>query len=231
MKVLAFFQGIPLERGAFLYGIFVCKFLCRIPDTTKRNRKGLSTMKNKNIKNVVNAALCLALCMVLPFLTGQIPQIGSALSPMHIPVLLCGFICGWPYGLAVGFLAPLLRFMLFGMPPIFPTGIAMAFELAAYGTATGLLYKKLPKTIPSIYTSLIVSMLAGRVVWGIVMTIIAGMSQVQFSFQAFLAGAFLNAMPGIICHLILIPVIVVSLQKAHYIGYEYYSAVNTDTLN
>ncbi len=187
--------------------------------------------KNKNMKNLVNAALCLALCMVLPFLTGQIPQIGSALSPMHIPVLLCGFICGWPYGLAVGFLAPLLRFMLFGMPPIFPTGIAMAFELASYGVVTGLLYKKLPKTIPNIYISLIVSMLAGRVVWGIVMSIIAGVSQVQFSLQLFLAGAFLNAMPGIICHLILIPVIVVSLQKAHYIGYEYYSAVNTDTLN
>ncbi len=183
------------------------------------------------MKNLVNAALCLALCMVLPFLTGQIPQIGSALSPMHIPVLLCGFICGWPYGLAVGILAPLLRFMLFGMPPIFPTGIAMAFELASYGVVTGLLYKKLPKTIPNIYTSLIVSMLAGRVVWGIVMSIIAGVSQVQFSLQLFLAGAFLNAMPGIICHLILIPIIVVSLQKAHYIGYEYYSAVNTDTLN
>ena len=183
------------------------------------------------MKNLVNAALCLALCMVLPFLTGQIPQIGSALSPMHIPVLLCGFICGWPYGLVVGLLAPLLRFMLFGMPPIFPTGIAMAFELASYGVATGLLYKKLPKTIPNIYISLIVSMLAGRVVWGIVMSIIAGVSQVQFSLQLFLAGAFLNAVPGIICHLILIPVIVVSLQKAHYIGYEYYSAVNTDTLN
>lgn len=183
------------------------------------------------MKNLVNAALCLALCMVLPFLTGQIPQIGSALSPMHIPVLLCGFICGWPYGLVVGFLAPLLRFMLFGMPPIFPTGIAMAFELASYGVVTGLLYKKLPKTIPNIYISLIVSMLAGRVVWGIVMSIIAGVSQVQFSLQLFLAGAFLNAVPGIICHLILIPVIVVSLQKAHYIGYEYYSAVNTDTLN
>lgn len=226
MKVLAFFQGIPLEKGAFLYGIFMCKYL-----TFKIYTKGLLTMENKNIKNVVNAALCLALCIVLPFLTGQIPQIGSALSPMHIPVLLCGFICGWPYGLAVGFLAPLLRFMLFGMPPIFPTGIAMAFELAAYGTATGLLYKKLPKTIPGLYTSLIASMLAGRIVWGIVMAIIAGVSQVQFSFQAFLAGAFLNAMPGIICHLILIPIIIVSLQKARYIGYEYYSAVNTDTPN
>lgn len=193
--------------------------------------KGLSIMKNENVKNVVNAALCLALCMVLPFLTGQIPQIGSALSPMHIPVLICGFICGWPYGLVIGFIAPLLRFMLFGMPPVFPTGIAMAFELAAYGTATGILYKKLPKTISGIYISLIGSMLTGRIVWGIAMTVIAGVSQAQFSFQAFLAGAFLNAVPGIICHLILVPVIIIALQKAHVIGYEHYSPARPDSLN
>lgn len=193
--------------------------------------KGLSIMKNENVKNVVNAALCLALCMVLPFLTGQIPQIGSALSPMHIPVLICGFICGWPYGLVIGFIAPLLRFMLFGMPPVFPTGIAMAFELAAYGTATGILYKKLPKTISGIYISLIGSMLTGRIVWGIAMTVIAGVSQAQFSFQAFLAGAFLNAVPGIICHLILVPVIIIALQKAHVIEYEHYSPARPDSLN
>lgn len=193
--------------------------------------KGLSIMKNENVKNVVNAALCLALCMVLPFLTGQIPQIGSALSPMHIPVLICGFICGWPYGLVIGFIAPLLRFMLFGMPPVFPTGIAMAFELAAYGTATGILYKKLPKTVSGIYFTLIGSMLTGRIVWGIAMTIIAGVSQAQFSFQAFLAGAFLNAVPGIICHLILVPVIIIALQKAHVIGYEHYSPARPDSLN
>ena len=102
--------------------------------TNKNNQQEPKT-NNENVRNVVNAALCLALCMVLPFLTGQIPQIGSALSPMHIPALLCGFICGWPYALVVGFAAPLLRFMLFGMPPLFPTGTAMAFELAAYGAA------------------------------------------------------------------------------------------------
>lgn len=195
-------------------------------NTTNRN-----TENAKNVKNIVNAALCLALCMVLPFLTGQIPQIGSALSPMHIPALLCGFICGWPYGLIVGFAAPLLRFMLFGMPPLFPTGIAMAFELAVYGAASGILYKKLPKTIPGIYLSLIGAMLAGRIVWGLAMTVIAGVSQAQFSFRAFLAGAFLNAAPGIICHLILIPVIILALQKAHFIDHEYYSPARPDTLS
>ena len=98
-----------------------------------------------NVIQLVTAALCLALCMVLPFLTGQIPQIGSALSPMHIPVLMCGFLCAPAYAAAVGFIAPLLRFALFGMPPIFPTGVAMCFELATYGLVAGVLYRRLPK--------------------------------------------------------------------------------------
>lgn len=195
---------------------------------TTKNEKNRNS---ENVRNVVNAALCLALCMVLPFLTGQIPQIGSMLSPMHIPALLCGFICGWPYGLIVGFAAPLLRFMLFGMPPLFPTGTAMAFELAAYGAVSGILYRKLPKTLPGIYLSLIGAMLTGRVVWGIAMTVIAGVSQAQFSFQAFLAGAFINAVPGIICHLILIPVIIIALQKAHFIDHEYDLPAHSDALN
>ena len=97
------------------------------------------------VYKMVLAAMFLALAMVLPFLTGQIPQIGSALCPMHIPVLLCGFFCGPWYALAVGFIAPLLRFLIFGMPPIMPTGIAMCFELATYGFMVGFLYKKLPK--------------------------------------------------------------------------------------
>lgn len=100
-----------------------------------------------NNKKITFAGMFLALALLLPFLTGQIPQIGNALSPMHIPVLLCGFVCGGPLGLVVGFIAPLLRYMLFGMPPIFPTGIAMAFELAIYGLAAGLLYKRLPKKL------------------------------------------------------------------------------------
>ena len=99
----------------------------------------------KNVRRMVYAALFLALAMVLPFLTGQIPQIGSMLSPMHIPVLLCGFLCGWPWGLAVGFIAPLLRSVLFGMPPMFPGAVAMAFELAVYGCVSGWLRRKLPK--------------------------------------------------------------------------------------
>ena len=172
-------------------------------------------MKNP-VQKLVAAALCLALCLLLPFLTGQIPQIGSALSPMHIPVLLCGFICGWPYALVVGFVAPLLRHLLFTMPPMM-TAIPMAFELATYGLVTGILYALLPKKIGYIYVSLIGAMLAGRVVWGIVRWGMMVMGFSPFGFQAFLAGAFLTAIPGIICHIILIPILVIALKKAKLI--------------
>ena len=113
------------------------------------------------------SALYLAIALVLPFLTGQIPQIGSMLCPMHIPALLCGFVCGWPWGLAVGFIAPLLRSALFGMPTMFPAAVAMAFELAAYGAVAGLLYRVLPKRTGCIYVALIAAMVAGRLVWAL----------------------------------------------------------------
>ncbi|NMP36843.1 MAG: ECF transporter S component [Clostridiales bacterium] len=181
-------------------------------------------MKKELSKNPVAkltmSAMFLALCMVLPLLTGQIPEIGKALSPMHIPVLICGFVCGWPYGLAVGFIAPLLRFLIFGMPPIFPTGIAMAFELAAYGAMSGILYKVFPKKIQYIYVTLIASMLGGRVIWGIVRFIIAGLSGTKFPFEAFLTGAFVSAVPGIICHIALIPLIIIAMKKAKLIANE-----------
>ncbi|NLL67013.1 MAG: ECF transporter S component [Clostridiaceae bacterium] len=171
---------------------------------------------NSTTKKITFSGLFLALALLLPFLTGQIPQIGSALSPMHIPVLLCGFVIGAPYGLIVGFIAPLLRFMLFQMPPIFPVGTAMAFELAAYGLTAGILYKMLPKKTPYIYVSLILSMLIGRVVWGVTMFVISFVAvKIQFSLAAFVAGAFIQAVPGIILHIILIPVIVIALKKAN----------------
>lgn len=171
-------------------------------------------MTSLQIRKLTYAALFLALALVLPFLTGQIPQIGSALSPMHIPVLLCGFLVGWPWGLAVGFIAPLLRSLIFGMPVIVPGAVAMAFELAVYGLVSGILYRLLPKKKWSIYVTLIVAMLAGRVIWGIARLIIAGLSGNSFTWALFLAGAFTNAIPGIILHIILIPVIVMVLERA-----------------
>lgn len=171
-------------------------------------------MTSLQIRKLTYAALFLALALVLPFLTGQIPQIGSALSPMHIPVLLCGFLVGWPWGLAIGFISPLLRSVIFGMPVMVPGAVAMAFELAVYGLVSGILYRLLPKKKWSIYVTLIVAMLAGRVIWGIARLIIASLSGNSFTWALFLAGAFTNAVPGIILHIVLIPVIVMGLEHA-----------------
>ena len=166
------------------------------------------------VRRMTYSALCLALALVLPFLTGQIPQIGSALCPMHLPVLLCGFLCGWPWGLAVGFMAPLLRSVIFGMPPMIPTALAMAFELATYGALAGFLYRKFPKTIPGIYASLLIAMICGRLVWGVVRLILAGVQGNGFTFAMFLSGAITTAIPGIIAQLVLIPAIVYAMEKA-----------------
>jgi len=121
-------------------------------------------MNKVNIKNMTLAAMFLAVGLILPFLTGQIPQIGNLLLPMHIPVLLCGLICGWKYGLPVGFILPLFRYMIFGMPPIFPIGIAMAFELATYGFVVGFIYSRSRwQCVIALYRSMIVAMVAGRI--------------------------------------------------------------------
>ena len=165
------------------------------------------------IRDRVYAAVCLALCMVLPFLTGQIPQIGSALSPMHIPVLLAGFLCGPWWAMAVGLVAPMLRHVWMGMPPLI-TAIAMSFELAGYGLFSGLLYRLLPKKTVNIYVSLIGAMILGRIIWGIAMVVISGVTGSAFTWGAFMAGALLNAIPGIVLHIVLIPILVMALKRA-----------------
>ena len=159
------------------------------------------------------AALFLALVYVMPFLTGQIPEIGSMLCPMHMPVLLCGFICGWPWGLVVGLIAPIFRSLTLGMPPIFPTAVCMAFELAAYGIVAGLMHKLLPKKKPFIYCSLITAMIVGRLVWGVAMYVCMGVRGGSFTLSAFLSGAIVNAVPGIIVQIVLIPILVMVLDN------------------
>lgn len=167
-----------------------------------------------SLYRLVASAVFLALAIVLPFLTGQLQSIGSMLCPMHIPVLLCGFVCGWKFGLTVGAISPILRSLLFGMPPFYPTAVAMAFELAVYGAVSGILYRLFPKKIGYIYLSLVISMVAGRVVWGIARAIMAGISNTEFTFSAFLSGAITTALPGIILQLVLIPPIVRALRDS-----------------
>jgi len=169
--------------------------------------------KKVNLKDLILSAIFLAIALVLPFLTGQIPTVGKALCPMHIPVLLCGFFCGPWYALAIGLIAPVLRFLLFGMPALMPTGIAMCFELGTYGLVSALLYKALPKKPVFVYVALIGAMLIGRIVWGIASWIIIGIQGNEFGFSAFLAGGFVNAVPGIIVQIVIIPILVLVLKK------------------
>lgn len=170
-------------------------------------------MRKTNVKKLILAALFLAMAMVLPFLTGQIPEVGNMLCPMHIPALLCGFFCGWPWGRMVGFVAPLLRSVTFGMPPMFPVAFCMAFELATYGTVSGMLYQKLGKKKRSIYVALLVAMVLGRLVWGAARLVCAGLDTTAFGLSAFWAGAITTAIPGIIVQIVLIPVLVIALEK------------------
>lgn len=170
-------------------------------------------------KKTTLSAVLLALGLILPFFTGQIQEIGNKLLPMHIPILICGFVCGWKYGMLVGFLTPLLRCVLFSMPsPI--NAICMAFELATYGAMVGIVYGKLAKSKIRIYISLLVAMIAGRVVWGAVSILIYGISQSAFTWQMFLGGALLNAIPGIILQVVLIPIIILALEKAGVMSVE-----------
>ena len=178
------------------------------------SRLGQAALRNRKM---TYSALYLAIALVLPFLTGQIPEIGAMLCPMHIPALLCGFVCGWPWGMAVGFISPLLRSIVFGMPSLFPEAVAMAFEMGVYGAAAGFLYHILPKKNWSIYAALLIAMTVGRFAWGGVHYLIAGLQNTEFSLALFLAGAVTTAIPGIILHIVLIPMLVMTLKRLNLV--------------
>lgn len=175
-------------------------------------------MKNSQIKNMVLTAMFLAIGLVLPFLTGQIKEIGNMLLPMHVPVYLCAFICSWKYGMAMGLVLPIMRSAIFHMPMMYPNAVAMAIELATYGLVAGYLYGKSKyKCIKALYKCMIPAMVIGRVVWGIAQVVLLGIGGKAFTISAFISGAFLNAIPGIILQLILIPAIMVALGRAKYV--------------
>lgn len=172
-------------------------------------------MKKNQIIRLALSAMLLAIGLVLPFLTGQIPEIGSMLLPLHLPALICGFVCGWGWGMAVGFILPLLRSLLFGMPPMIPTALCMAFELGAYGAFAGLLYQKLAGCKWRVYGALIGAMIGGRLVWGAASMIVYSMlMESPFAITAFWMGGFVNAWPGMVLQLILVPLIVTALQRS-----------------
>ena len=183
------------------------------------------------LRHLTCAAMCLALCLYLPFLTGQIPQIGRALSPMHIPVLLAGFLCGPWWAMVVGLVAPMLRHSLFLMPPLV-TAIDMSFELAAYGALAGVCYSRWHGGVKGVYLSLLAALVGGRLVWGLVSIPIYGLLTEQaFTLAAFWMGGFVNAWPGIVLQIVLIPAIVLALEKAKLKETDLDAAFVGDLLN
>ena len=179
------------------------------------------TKTQRPVQTLVTAAMLLAVGYILPFFTGQIPQIGNMLCPMHLPVLLCGLLCGWKYGLAVGFLLPLLRSAVLTAPPMFPTAIAMAFELGAYGLLVGWLYARSRwQCVVALYRCLILAMIGGRVVWAAVRIVLSGVSGQAFTWQMFLSGALLTAIPGILLQLAFIPLMMVALDRTGLVRFR-----------
>lgn len=167
-----------------------------------------------NVKKLVLSAVFIAIGIVLPFFTGQVKQLGDILLPMHLPIFLCGLICSWKFGLAAGAILPILRSLMFGMPPLYPNAIPMAFELATYGFIVGFIYEKAKKkNLIWLYISLIVAMLAGRLVAGCIKTIILGMAGTPYSFNAFITANFIKAVPGIIIQLVIIPSLMLLIKK------------------
>ena len=174
-------------------------------------------MNKKQLKKIVLSGLFLCIGMLLPLLTAQIKEIGDTLLPMHLPVLLCGFICGPVYGFAVGLILPFLRSLIFHMPPLYPQAVWMAAELMTYGLVSGLAYNGTARLIkaktPRLYLSLITAMLSGRVVWGITKALLLGIGGKAFTLMAFLTGGFTDAILGIVIQLILVPIIVKVYEK------------------
>jgi len=169
---------------------------------------------------IVLAGVFVSIGLTLPFITGQIPTVGNMLLPMHIPVLLCGYVLGWKYGLTVGFITPIIASLLFKTPALYPFSIIMAFELMTYGFITGLLYRRTPRSNLNTSIILMIAMLSGRIVWGVTVALLSGFSGMTFTREAFVAGAFTSVVPGIMLQIILIPILVLGFEKAGIIRNE-----------
>ena len=172
-----------------------------------------------HIKRITFTAVCLALCVVLPLALHMIPNAGSVISPMHIPVLLCGLICGWPYGLICGLIGPLLSSVITGMPPaaMLPS---MMVECGTYGFVTGLMmrYVRTGRPTADLYISMITAMIMGRTVAGLAKALIFTPGAAPF---AWVTTSLVAGIPGIVIQLIVMPTVIFALTKAHLIPPRY----------
>lgn len=176
--------------------------------------------KMSNVKKSIITAVCIALCYVIPLMFHGIQNAGNIFCPMHIPVFICGLICGWQYGLLCGIAGPALSSALSGMPPvaILPS---MMVELAVYGTVAGLMMKlvRTKSTYADLYISLIVAIVCGRVLAGLAKALI--FARGSYSMSAWIAGSVVTSWPGTVIQLVFIPTIVFALMKSHLVPERY----------
>ena len=163
---------------------------------------------------MVLTAMFIACGILLPLLTCQIQDYGKFLCPMHIPVMICGAVCGWQWGLAAGFITPLLRSVIFSAPVMYPVAVSMAFELAVYGAVIGIMLRLLSgkaERLAAIYISLVTAMVLGRAALVITRFAMYGMFGTPYSWQIFVAEAVTAAVPAIVLQFAVIPPIVYAL--------------------
>lgn len=173
------------------------------------------------VKRSILSAVCIALCVVLPMAFHAIPNGGTVYSPMHIPVLLCGLVCGGGYGVLCALAGPLLSALITGMPPIAVLPVMLA-ECVCYGGVSGLLMARLrtEKVFADLYISMLAAMLIGRIAGGAARALIFAPGAVTLA--AWATGYFVTALPGVIIQLVLVPSIVYALQRARLIPQRYY---------
>lgn len=195
-------------------------FLCIIMFISLR-KGGQHLLNKSNIKNLTLTSMFIAIGIILPFFTGQIPKIGAMMLPMHLPIMLCGLILGWKWGAASGIITPLLRSCIFHFPVLYPNAVCMAFELMTYGAVVGFFYNKSKwQCLKSLLRSIVASMILGRIVWAVSETFFLGLMGTKFTLEMFFASSITNAIPGIIIQLVFIPAIMISLDKTGVVKFH-----------
>jgi len=178
-------------------------------------------MDKDKIKNLALSAMFFAMGIVIPFVFGQIPQVGSMLLPMHIPVFLCAFVCGWKYAVPMAVLLPIFRSVIFGRPNMYPEAVSIAFEMAAYAFIADFLYNHFKRQcMKSIYNCLFISMITGRIVRCIVQLFLLRLNEMPFTITQVLTGVIITGIPGIILQLILIPTTMFILNRTKLIKFK-----------
>lgn len=160
-------------------------------------------------RELVLSGLLLATGILLPMVFHMFGLIGPVVLPMHIPVLIGGFLLSPTLALYLGVLTPIISGLLTGMPVMFPMSIIMAFELGTYGLVASLATRKLKlSSIPS----LIISMIAGRISAGLTVTLLVQLFGVKMNPIMYIKGAIITGMPGLIIQLIIIPSLIYAIN-------------------